>query len=116
MVFRAGGTRVNVEEYNAQIAAGMTEAVLQQRVMAIAAALGWTLRYHTFDSRRSNRGFPDCVFVRGERIVFAELKSQKGRLRPEQREWLAGLEATPAETHVWRPADLLGGVVEDALR
>lgn len=107
---------MNVDEYNAQVAAGMSEAKLQQLVMALAAATGWTLRYHTHDSRRSNKGFPDCVFLRDGRLVFAELKSQKGRVRPEQQMWLDALRDSPADVYLWRPSDYLVGDVERALR
>ncbi len=107
---------MNVDEYNAQVAADMTEAQLQRLVMSLAAACGWQLRYHTHDSRRSDKGFPDCVFLRRDRLVFAELKSQKGRVRPEQRVWLDALEASPAEVYLWRPADYVSGDVERVLR
>lgn len=55
-----------------------------------ARAAGW-LAYHTHDSRRSEPGFPDAVFVRDGRIVFAELKAARGRVTPEQRAWLEAL-------------------------
>lgn len=51
-------------------------------------------------------GFPDLFMVRGPRMVIAELKSEAGRLRPDQREWLARLELTAAEVYVWRPRDV----------
>ena len=107
---------MNVDEYNAQVAANMSEAQLQRLVMALAAACGWTLRYHTHDSRRSDKGFPDCVFLRGERLVFAELKSQKGRVRPEQVLWLDALRDSTAEAYLWRPSDWLAGDCERVLQ
>jgi hypothetical protein len=51
-------------------------------------------------------GWPDLVLVRPPRIIFAELKSESGKVRPEQTEWLSVLRLLPgAETHLWRPAD-----------
>ena len=51
-------------------------------------------------------GFPDLVLARKPRALFAELKSDSGRLSPAQRLWLAELEGCPrSETHLWRPAD-----------
>lgn len=51
-------------------------------------------------------GFPDLVLVKGNRLIFAELKSAKGRLSPEQTEWHQALSKTPAENYIWRPIDL----------
>ena len=82
----------------------MKERELQSLVEALAGRLGW-LSYHTRDSRRSAPGFPDLVLTRGGRLIFAELKSAKGRITPEQRVWLDALERTRAEVHEWRPVD-----------
>lgn len=92
----------------------VSEAELQTNVMQMAKVLGW-LTYHTHDSRRSPRGFPDLVMVRGERLIFAELKRQNGKYRPGQREWLAALDRV-AESYTWRPIDYLDGTVMDILR
>jgi len=56
------------------------------------------------------KGFPDLVAVRPEgkrpkRIIFAELKTDKGRISAEQSAWLADLDAAGAEAYVWRPRD-----------
>jgi len=45
-------------------------------------------------------------------VIFAELKSQKGRISPTQEAWLAALP----HSLVWRPADWFSGAVEAALR
>lgn len=50
-------------------------------------------------------GFPDLVLVRGEQLIFAELKSERGRLSDEQRAWLDALGQTAATCCVWRPSD-----------
>jgi len=83
----------------------MTEKEFLQQVRELANLCGW-LVYHTYDSRRSPEGFPDLVLVRGNQIIFAELKGEKGRVRPEQRMWLDALEkARKAEVCLWRPSD-----------
>lgn len=50
-------------------------------------------------------GFPDLVLVRGTRLIFAELKSAKGTVKPEQTEWLLRLGGAGAECYIWRPKD-----------
>ena len=50
-------------------------------------------------------GWPDVLAVRGDRMIAAELKSDHGRLTPEQTAWLDALRDAGAEVHVWRPAD-----------
>lgn len=54
-----------------------------------------------------HKGFPDWVFVRDGRLVFAELKSGKGRASDEQKRWLEALgEVRSApEVFLWRPGD-----------
>ena len=84
-------------------ATDVRERHFQQAVMDCARLLGWRV-YHTFDSRRSNPGFPDLVLVR-DRVVFAELKTERGQLSRDQAEWLDALGAAGAEAHLWRPAD-----------
>lgn len=70
----------------------MTEDELQQAVIAHAEAHGW-LVYHTHDSRRSQPGFPDLCLVKPPRVLFIELKSENGRVQPEQQKWLDTLAA-----------------------
>lgn len=82
-----------------------SEAALQQQVCQLAKYYGWTLQYHTFDSRRSHKGWPDLVLCRPPEILFVELKSEKGRTRPEQQEWISALHACGLEVHLWRPSD-----------
>lgn len=85
----------------------LTEAEWQRIVVTdIAEPAGWR-RYHTYDSRRSDSGFPDLVLVRDGRLIFVELKSQKGRSTPAQREWLRELGAClGVEVFLWRPSDV----------
>ena len=51
------------------------------------------------------KGWPDLELKR-ERTVYAELKSQDGRLTPEQRAVHDVLRAAGDEVYVWRPSDL----------
>lgn len=54
------------------------------------------------------KGFFDLVLVR-DRILFVELKSQKGKLSTEQAMWqyaVASAMCNRVEVLVWRPSDL----------
>ena len=94
---------MTIADPRAFIDSSMTEEQWLQQVRELARLKGW-LNYHTRSSHRSDPGFPDLVLVRGHRLIFAELKREKGRVTASQRTWLAALEET-AETHVWRPSD-----------
>ena len=83
----------------------MKEKELQAQVEQIAELRGWTY-YHTYDSRRSNPGFPDLQMLRGERQVIAELKSQKGKVTDFQKDWLEKFKLVGAEVYLWRPSDI----------
>ena len=79
------------------------EKDFQAAVQDAAHLLGW-LTYHTYDSRHSAPGFPDLVLVR-ERVLFRELKTDKGRVTAAQQHWIDRLSAAGADAGVWRPAD-----------
>lgn len=82
----------------------MSEKQLQAAIIELATFRGF-LYYHPHDSRRSVPGWPDLCLCRGDRLIFAELKSERGKVTPDQRMWLQALERTGAETYLWRPAD-----------
>ena len=83
----------------------LTEKQFQSQVVALARLLGWRV-YHSWMSIRSAPGYPDLTLVRGGRLVFAELKAERGQLSLAQSEWLGALSATgKAEVYCWRPGD-----------
>lgn len=92
------------------VGAGVSEREFQSAVLELAGWCGWRC-YHTYDSRRSEAGFPDLVMVRDGRLVVAELKSERGRVSAEQQGWLeafglvAAGSAGRVRVCVWRPAD-----------
>ncbi len=103
------------EHMLAKVRAGadvLTEASWQQQVTDLADILGWRW-YHTHDSRRSPAGFPDLVLVnvRRGRTIFAELKTDRGKVSAAQQQWLDDLDAASQETYVWRPRDWRAVVV-----
>ena len=93
----------------------LTEKQLQAVVVNLARLLNWRV-YHTFLSIRSAPGFPDCCMVRGDRLLFAELKSATGKVSEAQLAWLLDLKGVGAETHVWRPEHWFSGEIEACLR
>jgi len=82
----------------------VTEAEFQRRITDFCDWLGlkW---HHETDSRRSRKGFPDLVIAGPGGAIFAELKSEKGRVSKEQQEWLDALAGAGAEFYLWRPSD-----------
>ncbi len=78
-----------------------SEKEFQSDVLRFAKRNGW-LAYHTHDSRKSAKGFPDLVLVR-ERLLFAELKTSTGKTTPEQDKWIEAIRLSGAAAHVWKP-------------
>jgi len=81
----------------------ITEKAFEYQIKDLAKLFGWQY-YHPFLSKWSERGFPDVTLLRPPRLIFAELKSDKGRLSPAQAHWLWELRKVPcAEVYIWRP-------------
>ena len=93
----------------------MTEAQFQAQVIQIARLNGWRvfhpMKMQTRDGSwrtalSGDRGWPDLCLAHRERgFIVAELKTDKGKLSPDQVKWLQEL-APWAECHLWRPQDL----------
>lgn len=107
---------ITVAEYHAIQAGTMTEKALQAAVLGAARRWGW-LVYHTFDSRRSEAGYPDLHLIHeGHGLsLFRELKTQKGKLSAPQQKWLGALWAAGCDAAVWRPADWFSGAIDAQL-
>lgn len=82
----------------------ITEKAFQAQVVTLARALGWRT-YHTHFSFRSDTGYPDLTLVKPGRLIFAELKTEKGKATAHQEEWLEALREAGAEAFLWRPSD-----------
>lgn len=104
---------MKAKDYQDQMILKWSEEQLQNHVILTAQALGW-IHYHTHDSRRSPAGFPDLVLVHPEKKIclVRELKSEKGRFRPKQQDWLVGLVSAGIEADVWRPSDVVSQRVQ----
>lgn len=109
----------------------VSERAFQTAVIQLAETLGWRVA-HFSDSRRSigqgrmvgdkqAAGFPDLVCTRAGRLLFLELKSEKGKLRPAQVEWLADLQEVEGDAggrvvvRVLRPSDWDSGEIARVL-
>ena len=109
---------MGVRQARAQMNGAVTEAEFQQAVVQYARLRNW-MAFHPFDSRRSAPGYPDLTLVRAGRLVFAELKTETGRVSAAQVEWFDALDEVAkscahVEVHLFRPSDWPS--IEDVLR
>ena len=96
-----------------------SEKEFQGMVENVARAFGWRW-YHTHDSRRSEKGFPDLFLVHPERhqSFWAELKVGRNKPTAEQEAWIAMLVNCRAVVFVWYPkhwdeiVDVLSGEID----
>lgn len=84
--------------------ADIAEAAFQRLVVDLAEWCGW-LCWHDHDSRTNAAGLPDLLLLRGTRLLWRELKTASGRIRPAQADFGARLLAAGQDWAVWRPAD-----------
>ncbi len=104
----------------------LSEADFQTRIIDRARTLGWWV-HHGRPARKGDgswstpiqgdAGFPDLVLARGGRVIFVEVKTEKGRLTDQQKQWMAELAGGPwtspqvstvnerVEVYLWRPSD-----------
>lgn len=55
---------------------------------------------------RNVAGWPDLLLIRGDTLIVAELKADRGRTTPEQEGWLAAFrQVRRVVVAVWRPRD-----------
>ncbi len=81
----------------------MSEAAWQTMITDYATLTGWRW-HHQRLSKQSRPGWPDLTLCRSSRLIFAELKTERGTVRPEQTAWLHALREVPScEVFVWRP-------------
>ena len=88
----------------------MTEDDFQSRIIETAQLHGWRVAH--FRAARTSRGwrtpvqgdagFPDLVLARRGALIVAELKSDTGRVAPDQRAWLDQLGG---HGRLWWPRD-----------
>lgn len=108
--------RAMLDQARRNTAEALTEEQWQQQVVQLAGFYRWRHLHVRRTIGRGKRwttstnvvGWPDLLLwhEQQQRVVAAELKSERGPVRPEQLEVLASLEAAGIETYVWRPSDL----------
>lgn len=100
------------------LARDCSERQLQDAVIPYAQMLGWKAVHfrparvliggrQTYRTavQGDGKGFPDCLFLRRDRGVAAELKRVGQKPKPEQRAWLTAFAGAGFETYCWTPAD-----------
>ena len=119
-------TTITTDQYRALVARRMPERDLQSLVVSRATAHGWHVWHDNATNHRAacrqcgapvsqarnRKGLPDLLMVR-DRVVWAELKTERGTCTPEQRAFLDQLQAAGQEVHVLRPSDI--GRLDDLL-
>lgn len=95
--------------------APMKESVFQSQVGQYARARG-ALHYHTYNSERSDAGFPDSVIL-GNWIMFLELKSDSdsARVSDKQKTWIQRLKDRGYDADVYWPADWESGELQNRI-
>lgn len=82
----------------------LTEEEFMAQVINLATLFNWKV-YHTRDSRRSVKGFPDLLLLRGGVQIVAELKVLPNKTTPAQDEWLNAFRRASVAAFVWYPDD-----------
>lgn len=94
------------------LARDASEKIFQDWVIQIARMNGWDVFHEVPRSVAKGKhvsagpGFPDLCLKHDDRgLIFAELKTEVGKLSERQVKWLQGLSKF-AEVYVWRPRDI----------
>ena len=80
----------------------LDESTFQKHVVGYATKRGWKINKNTI---AEPPGFPDLMLVKEPQIIFAELKTERGKVSLEQWKWLWDLTDSGQEAYVWRPSD-----------
>ena len=94
----------------------ISERDFQSQVIDLARSCNWRLAHFRAGKTAGGRwatqmsgdvGYPDLTLVRGDRLIFAELKSATGTITPEQMDWLDALSMVAhVSAELWRPDGL----------
>ena len=94
----------------------ISERDFQTQVIDLARSCNWRLAHFRPGKTQGGRwatqmsgdiGYPDLTLTRGDRLIFAELKTSNGQATPDQVEWIQALTAVEHVTaQLWRPHNL----------
>ena len=91
------------------------EKHFQNQVIMLAKLYGWLVMHTRAVEIRpgvwktpltGHPGFPDLVLAHESGVIFAELKSDKGKLTAMQVVWSEALTIAGQEVYCWRPKDI----------
>lgn len=117
MAGRAGAVRAG----GFQAVVRLTEKAWQAQVLTLARMFQWKPWHDQATNApracphcktplhlpRNDPGWPDLFLLRGDTLVIAELKSDRGSTTPEQRDWLKAFRAVRRiAVFVWKPRDV----------
>jgi hypothetical protein len=84
--------------------ASTDEKSFQRTVVDAAMTLGW-ICVHFPNAIINPTGWPDLILIGHRRVLFRELKTDRGKVSRFQQEWIDKLSAAGADVAVWRPSD-----------
>lgn len=91
----------------------VSEQAFQQQVVELARVCRWRTmhvrrtvgRGRTWTTSTSVTGWPDLAIWRPGQFLLVELKSDTGKVTPDQQRVLSSLCAAGVDVRVWRPKD-----------
>ena len=98
----------------------LSEKDFLKQIIALAQTLGWSCahfktahiqrgdgsNYYATPVQADGKGFPDLVLLRPPRLLFIELKTDRGRPTPGQCKWQTELNSIPGvHAFMFRPSD-----------
>jgi hypothetical protein len=101
----------------------ISESELQNAIIDLARQLGWRIAHFRPAMTRhgwrtpvsaDGKGFPDLILVR-DRVIAAEIKTDKGKLTDDQETWLDAFQAAGIAVAVWRPEQWWDGTIDTIL-
>ena len=93
----------------------LSERQFQAQVIELARRFDWMV-FHPVTAQKKgvyatfqagDKGYPDLTLAKaGEGLLFAELKTDTGKLSAEQLRWAFEIQRAGGEWHLWRPSDM----------